>query len=159
MNNWLIGDDSFGYYETVGGGSGATHTAPGVDAVHAHMTNTRLTDPEILETRYPCILREFAIRRGSGGAGENSGGCGMVREIEFTQPLTLSLLTGRRRTRPYGLNGGQAGQAGGNWLIDVDQTAQEFPWRGEVSISQGQRLRLETPGGGGVGTHKPDRGE
>ena len=159
MNNWLIGDDSFGYYETVGGGTGATHTAPGVDAVHAHMTNTRLTDPEILETRYPCILREFSIRRGSGGAGEKSGGCGMVREIEFTQPLTLSLLTGRRRIRPYGLNGGQAGQAGGNWLIDVDQTAQELPWRCEIPISPGQRLRLETPSGGGFGTDKTDCGE
>jgi 5-oxoprolinase (ATP-hydrolysing) len=151
MNNWLIGDDSFGYYETVGGGSGATYKGPGVDAVHTHMTNTRLTDPEILETRYPCVLREFAIRHGSGGMGEKPGGCGIVREIEFTRPLTLSLLTGRKKSRPYGLDGGMAGQPGVNWLIDVDQSTQELPWRCEIPISQGQRLRLETPGGGGVG--------
>ena len=151
MNNWLIGDDSFGYYETVGGGSGATHTSPGVDAIHTHMTNTRLTDPEILETRYPCILRQFGVRRDSGGAGANSGGRGIVRQIEFTRALTLSLLTGRRKSEPYGLNGGKAGKAGGNWLIDVDQTTRVLPWRCEIPISVGQCLRIETPGGGGFG--------
>ena len=151
MNNWLIGDNSFGYYETVGGGSGATHTSPGVDAIHTHMTNTRLTDPETLETRYPCILRQFGIRRNSGGAGANPGGCGIIRQIEFTRALTLSLLTGRRHSEPYGLNGGKGGKAGGNWLIDVDQTAQALPWRCEILISKGQSLRLETPGGGGFG--------
>ena len=154
MNNWLIGDDSFGYYETVGGGSGATCTASGVDAIHTHMTNTRLTDPEILETQYPCILRKFVVRHGSGGAGKNSGGCGIVREIEFTRPLILSLLTGRRKSRPYGLSGGKPGQAGSNWLIEVDQTTRELSWRCEIPISQGQSLRLETPGGGGVGTEQ-----
>ena len=159
MNNWLIGDDSFGYYETVGGGSGATNTASGVDAIHTHMTNTRLTDPEILETRYPCILRKFGIQRGSGGAGENSGGCGIVREIEFTRPLTLSLLTGRRESRPYGLSGGQPGQAGENWLIDVNETTRKLSWRCEIPISQGQRLRLETPSGGGFGPEKTDCSE
>jgi len=152
MNNWLIGDESFGYYETVGGGSGATAELPGVDAIHTHMTNTRLTDPETLETKYPCILREFAIRIGSGGAGAKAGGCGIVREIEFTRPLTLSLLTGRRKSQPYGLSDGKPGASGINWLIDIDQTSHELAWRCEIRISAGQRLRLETPGGGGIGT-------
>ncbi len=149
MNNWLIGNDSFGYYETVGGGSGATRLSPGVDAVHSHMTNTRLTDPETLETRYPCILREYSIRKNSGGAGLNAGGSGMVREIEFTQPLTLSLLTGRRTSQPYGMKGGQPGRAGVNWLIDADATERKLPWRCQIQVDKAQRLRLETPGGGG----------
>ena len=151
MNNWLIGDASFGYYETVGGGSGATAMSPGVNAVHSHMTNTRLTDPEILETRYPCVLREFAVRKSSGGKGANAGGCGMIRQIQFTRSLTLSLLTSRRVSQPYGQNGGDCGKSGLNWLIDVDRSRQPLPYRCEIEIVEGQSLRLETPGGGGFG--------
>lgn len=149
MNNWLMGDTTFGYYETVGGGSGATPEADGADAVHTHMTNTRLTDPEILETRYPAILREFAIRVGSGGNGLHNGGEGMVREVEFLKPLTVSLLTNRRNRGAYGIHGGEAGAPGVNQLIHDDGTRQLLPGSCEVKVSPGQRLRIETPGGGG----------
>ena len=151
MNNWLIGDESFGYYETVGGGSGATPSADGASAVHTHMTNTRLTDPEVLETRYPVVLREFAIRPGSGGAGRHRGGDGMVRDVEFRQPLTLSLLTNRRRMRPFGIDGGEPGESGQNLLIREDGERRELPSQCEVRVNRGDRLRLSTPGGGGFG--------
>ncbi len=151
MNNWLIGDETFGYYETVGGGSGATSTGPGASAVHCHMSNTRLTDAEILETRYPLILRECSIRRGSGGTGKNAGGDGMIRHIEFRKRLSLSLLTSRRNSRPWGSEGGNAGAAGENWLIRPDGTRKELPWRCDVVMQPGEALRLETPGGGGWG--------
>ncbi len=150
MNNWLIGDDSFGYYETVGGGSGATVHGNGADAVHTHMTNTRLTDPEILETRYPLVLRTFRIRHESGGKGKTVGGDGMIREIEFTKPLTLTLLTSRRVTQPFGLDGGQAGKSGQNVLIQGNQNV-ELSSRCEQEVQPGDRLRLITPGGGGFG--------
>ncbi|MEM7452778.1 MAG: hydantoinase B/oxoprolinase family protein [Planctomycetota bacterium] len=158
MNNWLMGDDSFGYYETVGGGSGATENGNGADAVHVHMSNTRLTDPEILETRYPSILRKFAVRKESGGDGVNKGGNGMVREVEFTAPLTLSLLTGRRGNDedgciPFGMRGGGSGMPGRNLLIKNDGSETELPFRCKREVLPGERLRLETPGGGGWGRH------
>ena len=113
MNNVVFGDETFGYYETICGGSGATADGPGASAVQVHMTNTRLTDPEILERRYPVRVREFSIRRGSGGAGRHRGGDGVVRRMEFLRPLTLSLLTQRRGPHPpYGMAGGEAGAAG-----------------------------------------------
>lgn len=183
MNNWLMGDATFGYYETVCGGAGATAAAPGADAVHTHMTNTRLTDPEILETRMPVVLRRFAIRRNSGGRGKNRGGHGAIREIEFLKPLTVSLLTSRRTTRPFGLHGGENGQPGRNRLVrarsgigeemktsspgaaggQADQDGADKPGGngevGEVELSSqcrvevepGDRLILETPGGGAWG--------
>jgi 5-oxoprolinase (ATP-hydrolysing) len=151
MNNWLMGSPTFGYYETVGGGTGATEIGPGADAVHSHMTNTRLTDPEVLESRYPVVLREFSIRRGSGGSGQHRGGHGMIREVEFSQPVTVSLLTSRRTTRPYGMAGGEPGAAGLNQLIRVDGTEENLPSRCEIEVEVGDRLRLETPGGGGWG--------
>lgn len=151
MNNWLMGDPSFGYYETLGGGAGATADADGADAVHTHMTNTRLTDPEILEDRYPVILREFSIRPDSGGQGRRRGGNGMVREIEFMKSLTVSLLTNRRTTQPYGIQGGAAGQSGRNELIHEDQRVQ-LPSQCEIEVQPGDRLRIETPGGGGMGS-------
>lgn len=153
MNNWLMGNQRFGYYETVGGGSGATSTSPGVDAVHTHMTNTRLTDPEILETRYPVILREFSVREGSGGAGAHAGGDGMRREIEFCEPLTVSLLTSRRNTQPFGLKGGGPGASGKNLLFDSSLGEQrELPSQCEVQVDAGDRLTLLTPGGGAHGS-------
>ena len=152
MNNWLMGDDSFGYYETVGGGSGATADRDGADAVHVHMTNTRLTDPEILETRYPVVLREFSIRRNSGGAGARRGGDGMVRELEFSQTLELSLLTNRRNCQPWGACGGADGKAGRNLLVSPDGTPRVLEGVVQVKVQQGDLLRLETPGGGGYGS-------
>ena len=147
MNNWLMGDATFGYYETVGGGSGATPIADGADAVHTHMTNTRLTDPEVLETRFPVILREFSIRALSGGVGEHRGGNGMIREVEFLKPLTVSLLTNRRSKGPYGIQGAQPGKCGINELIKTDST-EELPNVCEIQVQPGDRLRLQTPGGG-----------
>ncbi|TWT76215.1 Acetophenone carboxylase gamma subunit [Planctomycetes bacterium CA13] len=150
MNNVLIGDESFGFYETVGGGSGATEWADGADAVHTHMTNTRITDPEVMEVRLPLRLHRFAIRHDSGGIGSCRGGHGIIREIEFRKPLTLSLITGRRTRSPYGIDGGQAGTPGKNLLIR-DGKEVELPWATTTQVAKGDRLRLETPGGGGFG--------
>ncbi len=151
MNNWLMGDGSFGYYETVCGGSGATAQAAGVDGVHTHMTNTRLTDPEILEQRYPAILRQFSIRRNSGGRGQHRGGAGICREVEFRRPLIVSLLTSRRNTRPFGLAGGEPGETGLNRIQTADGTIRTLPSQCEVEVLPGDRLVLWTPGGGGYG--------
>ncbi len=150
MNNFLIGDPTFGYYETIGGGSGATERSAGADAVHTHMTNTRITDPEILESRLPCRLHRFAIRRGSGGAGRHCGGHGMVREFEFLKSLTVSLITSRRTTAPYGRTGGQPGSPGRNVLIRDDEQT-DLPPSVTLQVGPGDRIRIETPGGGGWG--------
>jgi len=152
MNNTLFGDESFGYYETVCGGSGATAQQPGTSAVHTHMTNTRITDPEVFEQRYPVRLLEFSIRKGSGGAGKHRGGDGVVRRIEFLKPLKLSLLTQRRGPYPpYGLQGGGAGSLGKNTLVKLDGTVQQLPAQTELNVEAGDQLKLETPGGGGFG--------
>ena len=155
MNNLLFGcggDDAFGYYETIGGGGGAGPAGPGASAVHVHMTNTRLTDPEVLETRYPVRLRAWSIRQGSGGAGRHRGGDGMVRELEFLAPLSVSLLTNRRLTVPYGAAGGSPGQPGRNRLRRSGETAfTDLPPAGTIEVQPGDILRLETPGGGGWG--------
>ena len=152
MNNLTFGDASFGYYETVGGGSGAGHDWDGKDAVHAHMSNTRITDAEILERRYPILLREFSIRPGSGGRGRHHGGNGVIREIEFLKPMTAAIVSERRVIAPYGLEGGEPGALGRNlWLRVTGQTV-NLGGRNEVPISPGDRIRLETPGGGGYGT-------
>ena len=112
MNNLTFGNADFGYYETIGGGAGAGPGWHGQSGVHTHMTNTRITDPEILESRYPVLLREFSIRQGSGGQGLFHGGDGLIREIEFLQPLHVAILSERRVYPPYGLEGGGAGSAG-----------------------------------------------
>ena len=152
MNNLSIGNDRFGYYETICGGAGAGPEFDGADAVHTHMTNTRLTDPEVLESRYPLRLVRFAIRRGSGGAGRYRGGCGVVREIEFLEPLEVSILTQRRLTRPYGLEGGSSGAAGRNVLRRAGTSEEEVLGPAAiVHVGPGDRLIIETPGGGGYG--------
>jgi 5-oxoprolinase (ATP-hydrolysing) len=152
MNNVVFGDASFGYYETMCGGSGATTDGPGASAVQVHMTNTRLTDPEILERRYPVSVHEFAIRRGSGGAGANHGGDGTVRRLEFLRPLTLSLITQRRGPHPpYGMSGGQPGALGHNRLVRANGTVIELPGIAQIDVSPGDVLVVETPGGGGFG--------
>jgi 5-oxoprolinase (ATP-hydrolysing) len=155
MNNLLFGDATFGYYETICGGSGATADSDGADAVHTHMTNTRLTDPEVLEARYPVRLHEFSIRRGSGGAGKHRGGDGVTRRIEFLKPLTLSILSQRRGPYPpYGLAGGHPGALGKNTLQRVGQTflsAEQLPGLVQTEVQHGDILTIETPGGGGWG--------
>ena len=147
MNNVSFGQDSFGYYETIAGGAGAGPGFAGASAVHTHMTNTRITDPEIVEQRFPVRIREFSVRRGSGGVGRFPGGDGICREYEFLEPVTVSLLTERRSTAPFGLDGGAPGAMGKNLLND-----QELPGHAVFDVKAGDRLRIETPGGGGYGS-------
>jgi len=152
MNNVLFGDDSFSYYETVCGGSGATLNADGADAVHTHMTNTRITDPEILEYRYPVRLERFCIRPNSGGEGKNRGGHGVIREMTFLKPLSLSIISQHRSEGPYGLNGGKAGAPGKQSIIRKDGTITELGAVDKCDIQTGDCLILQTPGGGGWGS-------
>jgi 5-oxoprolinase (ATP-hydrolysing) len=152
MNNLIFGDATFGYYETICGGSGATADGPGASAVQVHMTNTRLTDPEILERRYPVRLHEFSIRRGSGGAGQHRGGDGTVRRLEFLRPVELSLLSQRRGPHPpYGVNGGEPGAFGRNTLIRADGSRAPLGGIAHLNASSGDIVVIETPGGGGFG--------
>jgi 5-oxoprolinase (ATP-hydrolysing) len=152
MNNLLFGDATFGYYETICGGAGATPEADGADAVHTHMTNTRLTDPEVLERRYPVRVRSFSIRRGSGGVGRKHGGNGVVRTIEFLKPLEVSILSERRGPYPpYGVAGGECGALGRNQLVRVDGTTVDLGAKAQFTARTGDVLSIETPGGGGYG--------
>ncbi len=150
MNNLTFGDATFGYYETLGGGAGATRTHPGASAVHTHMTNTRLTDAEVLEARHPVRVRTLAVRRGSGGEGAQPGGDGLVRELELLRPLRVSLLAERRARPPWGLEGGGAGKPGLDTLDGVP-----LPAKSSVDAPAGAVLRIETPGGGGFGAPDP----
>ena len=151
MNNTLFGDDRFGYYETVCGGAGAGPGFPGASAVHTHMTNTRITDPEILEHRYPVRLERFAIRRGSGGPGQHPGGDGATRELIFLAPCSLSILSQHRTSGPFGLAGGQPGAPGSQSLIRADGRVETLSFIDGREVGPGDRLILETPGGGGWG--------
>jgi len=151
MNNVLFGNDHFGYYETVGGGTGAGDEFNGADAVHQHMTNTRATDPEVLEHRYPVRLDRYAIRRGSGGTGKWRGGDGTVRELTFLEPVSLSVLSQHRENEPFGLNGGESAKPGRQWIEKADGSKQELMWRDGADLEKGDRFILHTPGGGGFG--------
>jgi 5-oxoprolinase (ATP-hydrolysing) len=151
MNNTLWGSDRFGYYETVCGGAGATANAPGASAVHTHMTNTRITDTEIIETRYPVRIERFAVRRDSGGAGKHPGGDGVIRETMFLAPMTLSVLTQHRKGRPYGLKGGKIGTLGRQRVFRTTGEVIELSSVDGCEVLPGDRLILETPGGGGWG--------
>ncbi|HBJ86014.1 MAG TPA: hypothetical protein DDZ88_19530 [Verrucomicrobiales bacterium] len=151
MNNFLFGGGRFGYYETIAGGSGAGNGHDGAHALHTHMTNTAITDPEIIEQRYPVRLRQFAIRHGSGGAGQWRGGDGVVREFEFMKPLTVSLLTQHRVEAPFGLHGGQNGQCGRQTLVRGGHGTQ-LEGCTTFEAQAGDRVIIETPGGGGWGT-------
>ncbi|MCP4249908.1 MAG: hydantoinase [bacterium] len=152
MNNLTFGDERLGYYETIGGGAGAGPDYCGADAVHTHMTNTRLTDPEVLEDRYPVRLRRFAIRRGSGGGGLHRGGDGIVREIELLEPMERSLLAQRRTRPPYGLAGGLPGRVGCNRVRRADGRLEGLPSLAHLRADPGDVLIIETPGGGGYGS-------
>jgi 5-oxoprolinase (ATP-hydrolysing) len=153
MNNLAFGDDRFGYYETICGGSGATAEADGADAVHTHMTNTRLTDVEVMELRYPVRVAEFRIRRGSGGSGLHRGGDGVLRRLEFLRPLKVSMLSQRRQANlPFGLRGGKSGAAGRNLLQSSGEAAlQDLGGSFQIDVAPGDSLHIETPGGGGWG--------
>ena len=155
MNNFTFGNERFGYYETVGGGAGAGPTWHGQSGVHTHMTNTRITDPEIIERHFPVLLKEFSIRRGSGGQGEYSGGDGLIREVEFLEPLNVAILSERRVYSPYGLEGGQPGKRGRNLFIHKDGRHLYMGSKNEIMAKPGDRFRILTPGGGGFGK-KPE---
>ncbi len=151
MNNFTFGDGRHQYYETLCGGAGAGLGFAGASAVHTHMTNSRLTDPEVLEQRYPVRIRRFAIRRGSGGAGRFSGGDGVIREVEFLEPMQAAILSNRRRVPPAGLAGGSPGACGRNYVLRADGRREELAATAAVDLGAGDRFVIETPGGGGYG--------
>jgi len=157
-NNITFGDETFGYYETVAGGSGAGPSWDGRSGVHVHMTNTRLTDPEILERRYPVILNRFSLADGSGGDGRFKGGDGVLREMIFRKELDLSVLTERRVLAPYGMAGGRSGAKGHNSLVTADGRLLNLTGKCSVPVTAGDMFRLQTPGGGGYGLPK-EKGE
>lgn len=150
MNNVIFGNAAHQYYETLGGGTGAGLDFPGESAIHSDMTNSRLTDPEVLEARLPVRVRQMLVRGGSGGTGSQAGGDGLVREIEFLEEMDLSILSSHRTHGPRGLAGGGDGAAGANSVLS-GETAQTLPSRASYRVTQGDRLRIETPGGGGYG--------
>ena len=151
MNNFVYGDATRQNYETICGGVGAGPDHNGCDAVHSHMTNTRMTDPEVLEERFPVRLEEFAIRRGSGGAGRHRGGDGIVRRLRFLEPMTVTTLSLHRRTDPYGLAGGMPGKRGRNAVERIYGGVEELQGCDEIEARAGDVFVMETPGGGGYG--------
>jgi 5-oxoprolinase (ATP-hydrolysing) len=152
MNNFTFGNARHQYYETLCGGAGAGPGFDGASAVHTHMTNSRLTDPEVLEQRYPVRVRRFAIRVSSGGAGRWRGGDGVVREIEFLEPMQAAILSNRRRVPPFGLHGGGPGACGRNYVLRAGGRLEELGATAAVELAAGDRFVIETPGGGGYGT-------
>ena len=151
MNNVVWGNQRHQYYETVCGGAGATARRDGCDAVHTGMTNSRLTDPEVLEQRFPVVLEDFSIRRGSGGAGQQRGGDGVVRRVRFTEPMSLNVLSSRRVVAPYGIKGGSPGEVGVNRILRADGTVEIQPGVFRTEVQPGDVFEVSTPGGGGYG--------
>jgi 5-oxoprolinase (ATP-hydrolysing) len=151
MNNFTFGNERYQYYETICGGAGAGYGFDGCSAVHTHMTNSRITDPEVLEWRFPVLLEEFSIRAGSGGRGLCQGGDGVVRSIRFLEPMTACILSGRRIVPPFGLSGGQPGMPGANTVIRRGGRTETLPGSAETFMESGDVFRIETPGGGGFG--------
>jgi 5-oxoprolinase (ATP-hydrolysing) len=151
MNNFTFGDVDVQYYETIAGGAGAGDGFDGASGVQTHMTNSRLTDPEVLESRLPVLLREFSYRRGSGGAGRWRGGDGLVRCVEFRRSLTAAILSNHRRRAPRGLAGGADGAPGANRVVRRDGRVETLAAIAQVEVGAGDRFVVETPGGGGFG--------
>jgi 5-oxoprolinase (ATP-hydrolysing) len=151
MNNFIFGDATRQYYETICGGAGAGPGFDGTSAVHTHMTNTRMTDPEVLELRYPVRLEEFAIRRGSGGAGQWRGGDGAVRRIRFLEAMTAVVVSSRRNIAPFGLAGGADGAVGRQWVERADGGHHVMTGTDRTELAPGDVFVIETPGGGGYG--------
>lgn len=151
MNNFTFGDDKRQYYETICGGAGAGAEFDGASAVQTHMTNSRLTDPEVLESRFPVLIERFGVRRGSGGAGKHKGGDGAVRRIRFRAPMTAAILANRRATAPHGLEGGGDGKAALNYVQRRDGTIEQLAGTGRAEMESGDVFVIETPGGGGYG--------
>lgn len=151
MNNFVYGNDTYQNYETICGGTGAGPDHPGTSAVHSHMTNTRMTDPEVVEWRFPVLLEEFSIRSGSGGNGRFCGGEGVVRKMRFLEQMTTTVLSSHRETEPYGLQGGGSGQKGINYVIRADGNKILLKGNDEITVQVGDTFVIETPGGGGYG--------
>jgi 5-oxoprolinase (ATP-hydrolysing) len=151
MNNFTFGNERYQYYETIAGGSGAGPDFDGADVVQTHMTNSRLTDPEVLESRFPVVLEEFAIRHGSGGRGACSGGDGAVRRVRFLEQMQASILANRRRVPPFGLAGGEPGALGRHWIERADGSREALDATASVDVAPGDVFVIETPGGGGFG--------
>jgi 5-oxoprolinase (ATP-hydrolysing) len=154
MNNFTFGDGEYQYYETICGGSGAGPDFDGTDAVHTHATNSLMTDPEVLEWRFPVLLERFAIRKGSGGKGRHHGGDGVVRHLRFRTPMTAAILSNRRRVPPFGQMGGCPGQLGKNWVRRASGAVEHLAPTQTVEMAAGDVFAIETPGGGGYG--KPE---
>ncbi len=152
MNNFVYGNDKYQNYETICGGTGAGDGFDGASAVHSHMTNTRMTDPEVLEDRFPVRVDEFSIRTGSGGAGEFRGGDGIVRKLRFLEPMTVTVLSSHRETVPFGANGGRPGLAGENSVLRSDGTIENLAGNDETQMRANDVFVMKTPGGGGFGT-------
>jgi 5-oxoprolinase (ATP-hydrolysing) len=152
MNNLFYGNAEYQNYETICGGTGAGRDHDGTSAVHSHMTNTRMTDPEVLELRFPIRNEEFAIRHGSGGGGRHHGGDGAVRKLRFLEPMTATILSSHRTVPPFGLNGGQPGACGHNYVVRANGEVDELSGNDEVALGKDDLLVIETPGGGGFGS-------
>jgi 5-oxoprolinase (ATP-hydrolysing) len=153
MNNLSFGNDRVQYYETIAGGAGAGNGFDGADAVQTHMTNSRLTDPEVLESNLPVVLESFSIRTGSGGAGRWHGGDGTVRVLRFTEDLSASILSNHRRIAPFGMAGGAAGKVGSNRVVRKNGTSEPLGATAAIALEKGDKLIIETPGGGGYGSN------
>jgi 5-oxoprolinase (ATP-hydrolysing) len=151
MNNFTFGNARHQYYETICGGAGAGPDFDGASAVHTHMTNSRLTDPEVLEWRFPVLLESFEVRQGSGGGGNHRGGDGVIRRIRFREPMTAAILSNRRRVPPFGLEGGEPGACGRNSVERADGRVEEIGAAQAVEVAAGDVFVIETPGGGGFG--------
>ena len=149
-----FGSDRHQYYETICGGSGASIDFDGTDAIQTHMTNSRLTDPEILEWRFPVLLEEFKIRKQSGGNGKYCGGNGVIRKMQFLEPMTAAILSSSRVIPPFGINGGEAGAVGRNYVIRKNGKVQELPSTATVEMQAGDTFAIETPSGGGYGIYQ-----
>src|SRR6202035_1615408 len=152
MNNFTFGNAQYQYYETIAGGSGAGPEFAGTSVVQTHMTNSRLTDPEILEYRFPVRLESYEIRAGSGGAGRWRGGDGGVRRIRFLEAMTASILSNGRRQGAFGMHGGEAGAVGENWIERADGRIERLAHLAEVTMQSGDVFVIATPGGGGYGS-------
>jgi len=157
MNNFTFGNDRYQYYETICGGSGAGPDYDGCDAVQTHMTNSRLTDPEVLEWRFPVLLESFSIRRGSGGRGAHDGGDGVVRRLRFLEPMSAAILANRRRVPPFGLAGGEPGALGRTYVERMSGEQIELGATEVVEMQPGDTFCIETPGGGGFGNIRSPR--
>ena len=152
MNNFTFGNERYQYYETICGGSGAGPGFDGTSAIHTHMTNSRLTDPEVLEWRFPAVVESFGVRPGSGGTGDNRGGDGVIRRVRFLEDMTAAILSGHRVVAPYGMAGGEPGALGRNWVERADGGRTVLGGTGKTEVHPGDVFVIETPGGGGYGT-------